>query len=300
MSVVDSLLTAPLPNLLIVLGAFFVFLAIVGKLTTNTAIGSFDADGKGRMIAAVIGPILIVMGLLVIPSVAPDPTPAPEPELVGVTGERLTENDQTPPGDLTPVDRTVASTPEQETAIPPDPDRTLFEREPNDAALTSMLVEPGATVSGEIRSTYDPDPSMDSDYFAVWVDAGDPITVEVARDSGPGTVYVTVLDPDGRSEPNGDWLSDVITVEGGDRIQIRTVASQSGYHYVLVSGWVYLIDYDLYFNDGGNGGYTVDIGTVDGRASLVDPDRTDLGPTSATPDGSFDRGLAVGRVASGR
>jgi hypothetical protein len=267
---VDSLLTAPLPNLLIVLGAFFVLLAVVSKLATNTPLGTVDADGKGRMVAAVVGPLLIVMGLLVIPAVAPADPPDDGPTLVNGTVGTLTPpaDDVTPPEQLTETDRTVTATPSQATPIPPDPTRTLVELEPNDAALSATLVEGGVTIAGEVRSTYDPDPSMDSDYYAVWVDAGDTVTVDVTRDAGPGTVYVALLDPDGLPEPSGDWLADVMTVQGGERVRIDTVATRSGYHYVVVTGWVYLVDYDLYFNDGGNGGYVVDIGAGADRASV--------------------------------
>ena len=77
---IDSLLNAPLPNLLIVLGAFFVLLAVVSKLATNTPLGTVDADGKGRMVAGIIGPVLIVMGLLVMLAITPSPTPQPQPD----------------------------------------------------------------------------------------------------------------------------------------------------------------------------------------------------------------------------
>ena len=137
---------------------------------------------------------------------------------------------------------------------------------------------------------------MDQDYFAVWVDAGDPITVDVAREAGMGTMYVTILDPTGLPEPNRNWLSDVATLPGSQRIQINTVASQSGYHYVLVSGWVYLVDYDLYFNDGGNGGYTIEIGASGGQASIAEHSLVGLDPTSASHDGGSDVVLAGERV----
>jgi hypothetical protein len=272
---VDALLNAPLPNLLVVLGAFFVLLAVVSKLATNTPLGTIDADGKGRAVAVVVGPLLIVLGLLVVPAVVPadSTTPAPAPEsLPAGTVATLTPSGEetTPPERVTPVDRTVTSTPVQETPIPPDPDRTLVEREPNDAAVSATVVERGVTIGGEVRSTYDPDPSMDSDYFAVWADAGEPIRVDVARAGGPGTLYVVLLDPNGLSEPNGNWLSDVVVVESGDRVRLETVAGQSGYHYVLVSGWIYLVDLDLYFNDGGTGAYTVAV-DVGGRADTTAP-----------------------------
>ena len=282
---VDALLNAPLPNLLIVLGAFFVLLAVVSKLATNTPLGTVDADGKGRMIAAVVGPLLIVMGLLVIPAITPDSTPQPQPDPGPLTDDgrilTLTETSRTPPDDLTTQARTLTPIPTEQTPIDPGPDRMLFEQESNDLAATATLVESGVTISGEIRSTYDPDPSMDSDYFAVWVDAGDPITVDVQREAGRGTLYVVLLDPNGLPEPNRDWLSDVVTLPGSQQIQLNAVARQSGYHYVVVTGWIYLVDYDLYFNDGGNGGYTVDIAATGGRASLPG-DRTGFGVDPAT------------------
>jgi hypothetical protein len=298
---VDSLLNAPLPNLLIVLGAFFVLLAVVSKLATNTPLGTVDADGKGRMVAGVIGPLLIVMGLLVIPALTPGPIPDPEPTPVpdpNGTGLVLTENSRTPPPDITAQPRTVTPVPTDVTPIPADPDRMLFERESNDLLTTATLVESGVTITGEIRSTYDPDPSMDTDYYAVWVDAGDPITVDMARETGVGTLYVTILDPNGLPEPNRNWLTDIITVPGGQRVQLNAVARQSGYHYVGVAGWVYLADYDLYFNDGGHGGYTVDIGAVGGQASVIEPHRVGLNPVVSSHGGESDVVLAGERVAA--
>ncbi|WP_372911569.1 PPC domain-containing protein [Salinigranum sp.] len=271
MTFIDSLLAAPLPNLLIVIGAFFVLLAVVSKITTSTPLGTLDADGKGRTVAAIIGPILIVMGLLVIPAVTPAATPSlPDQELSGLEVAPLTpeSRDGTPPERATGVDQSLAdTTPNQPAPLTPNAGERLSEVEPNDDAFDADVVEPGDSISGEVFSTYSADPSFDSDYFAVWVDTGDPLTVDVTRAGGAGTLYVAVLDPNGFSEPSGTWLSDIAPVGSDGSVRVDTVASQTGYHYVLVSGWIYLTDLDLYYNDGGNGGYTVTVGPGD-RASL--------------------------------
>lgn len=272
MSFVDSLLAAPLPNLLIVLGAFFVLLAVVSRITTSTPLGTLDADGKGRAIAAIIGPVLIVMGLLLIPAVAPTPAPTaspPDQEMASQGVATLAPSrDETPPERATAVDQSLADrTPSRTTPRTAPAGERLFEVEPNDDALSADVVELGGSISGEVASTSSADPSLDSDYFAVWVDAGDPLAVEVSRAGGIGTLYVVVLDPNGLSEPGGDWLSDIVPVGSDGVARVDTVASQSGYHYVLVSGWIYLTDLDQYYNDGGNGGYTVTVGSSS-RASL--------------------------------
>lgn len=288
MMFIDSLLAAPLPNLLIVLGAFFVLLAVVSKIATSTPLGTLDADGKGRTVAAIIGPILIVMGLLVIPAVTPATTPSPlDQEFVNQEVASLTpeSREETPPERATGVDQSLAdTTPNDPAPLTPQTGTRLFEVEPNDDAFDADVLESGDSISGEVLSTYSADPSLDSDYFAVWVDAGDPLTVDVSRAGGVGTLYVVVLDPNGLSEPSGNWLSDIVPVGSDGMARVDTVASQTGYHYVLVSGWIYLTDLDLYYNDGGNGGYTVTVGSG-GQASLspeTGSDQTDTPLVSET------------------
>lgn len=294
MSVTDSLLNAPLPNLLIVLGAFFFLLAIVSEIT-DTPLGSLTADGYGRAIAFAIGPLFLALGVVVLLVTTPVvPAAGPNTEQTSASGAvgTLTPSgmDTTPPERLTPLDHTLTRTPQEETPTTSTSGRLLLEREPNDDAFNADVIGVGDSISGEVRSTYSADPWLDSDYFAVWVEAGDPVTVDVIRDGGVGTLYVVVLDPNGLPEPSGDWLLDTMLVQSGGRVQVDTVASQTGYHYVYVGGFVYL---DQYYTDGGNGGYTVEIRS-DRSASLDGPAVESV--DELTPPMTGDAGRATDRA----
>lgn len=52
----------PLPNVLIISGIFFLLIAIIGEFR-----GRFDVGKTGRIVAGVVGPILIITGLLLLP-----------------------------------------------------------------------------------------------------------------------------------------------------------------------------------------------------------------------------------------
>lgn len=56
---IHGLAQADIPNILVAAGVLFLFISIVGEVS-----GKFDADTKGRLAGGLLGPILIISGLL--------------------------------------------------------------------------------------------------------------------------------------------------------------------------------------------------------------------------------------------
>lgn len=54
-----GLAQADIPNILVAAGVFFLFISIVGEVS-----GKFDADTKGRLAGGLLGPVLIISGLV--------------------------------------------------------------------------------------------------------------------------------------------------------------------------------------------------------------------------------------------
>ena len=57
-SIFKAILEAPLPNLLTVAGLIFVALAILGGVS-----GKFQADKQGRIVAGILGGVLLLAGV---------------------------------------------------------------------------------------------------------------------------------------------------------------------------------------------------------------------------------------------
>src|SRR4051794_6687931 len=69
-----SIIDAPLPTKLILMGIVFIGIAVVGSIQ-----GKFDAGKHGRIFAGVVGVVLLIVGLAMqVAKPAANPAPAPE------------------------------------------------------------------------------------------------------------------------------------------------------------------------------------------------------------------------------
>lgn len=256
---------APLSNVLIVTGVLVLLAAVLGGLP-----GMHRMDEKGRKAAWVVGPSLIVVGLVVVPAILPTPGPSPPAtatptdalDVATATATATREGSTDPTDEPGPVTEADPVTEDRPTQRPDDPGASVVrESEPNDAAVDATLLEAGATGEGSVAPPLGAYQTVDTDQFAFWATAGESVTVEVTRRGGVGTLYAVLYDPNGHSEPSQVLVDDLTAVESGGTMRVETTARQTGYYYVMVTGAFYFIDIDWYLYDGGHGDYTVQVET---------------------------------------
>lgn len=233
------------------MGQVLVLLAgVLGKLP-----GMERIDERGRTAAWVVGPTLIVLGLL----------------LVAGVGDG---DGREPP--VTPADPADGpSSPDVATDSGPPTLVTVREIEPNDAAQGATLLPPASVGEGAIARPAGGAETADTDQFRFWATAGESVTVEVSRNGRFGTLYAVVYDPTGDSEPTRSLVNDVAPVGGSGPVTIEFTPRQTGYHYAVVTGSFTFNDIDFVRFDGGYGEYTVRVGTADARSVVAAVDAAD-------------------------
>lgn len=247
MQLLELLFEAPVANVLIGAGVLVLLAGVLGKLP-----GLDRIDDRGRRAAWVVGPALILVGVVLVAGAAGGGTGTDDPEGFGDTLPPATE------------ETTPARTP-----------TTVREVEPNDRANGATLLPPAAVGVGTITPPSGGAETADTDQFRFWAEAGEAVIVELSRDGGFGTLYTVVYDPNGASEPSQSLVNDVTPVGGGGPVTVEFTPRQTGHHYVVVSGSFTFTDIDFVRFDGGHGDYTVRIETntersVAGMAATMD------------------------------
>ncbi|MWG35197.1 PPC domain-containing protein [Halomarina oriensis] len=241
MQFVETLFEAPLANVLIGAGVLVLLAGVLGTLP-----GLERIDERGRRAAWVVGPALILTGLLLVSGVVTNETTPAEG-----TGDTNGLAVPTTPSDTRPTAAPGASAPTTGSTS------LVQEIEPNDAAQRATLLPPGATGAGTIARPPGGYETADTDQFRFWAVAGEAVTVEVSRDGGYGTLFAVVYDPNGGSHPSRSLQNDVAPVGGGGPLTVEFIPQTTGYHHVVVTGSFDFGDIDYQRFDGGYGDYTV-------------------------------------------
>jgi PGF-CTERM protein len=111
------------------------------------------------------------------------------------------------------------------------------EGEPNDSPLNATLIQPGASVSGEITASENAS-QADADWFALPVQEGRNVTVSFESGNNSERLLVFLASPNGTENVSSvdDTLADAIIAPSGSTVQLGATANESRLYFIGVTG----------------------------------------------------------------